>query len=120
MLSSIFILLFMALVLAVDYAAFGGRARRLLLLETIVFCVGGVFVVFPELASVLARLVGIGRGVDFILYPLVIWLVREMFVSRHRQWMEAERLAELVRALAMRSSTVVGTAGTVGSVRESS
>jgi len=56
--------------------------------------------VYPEIARRLAHFVGIGRGVDFVLYPLVIWLVRESLLSRRRRHEEQERVTELVRALA--------------------
>jgi hypothetical protein len=117
--ASAFILLFMAAVLLVDYATFRRSAVRLLVLEFLVFAAGGLFVVFPGLAIYCANLVGIGRGVDFIMYPIVIWLVREVFVSRHRQWQETARLAELVRALAMRSAVPVGRPSPNASIVES-
>jgi len=78
-----------------------GKNRRLLALQVLVFAVGGLLIVVPEIARRLAALVGIGRGVDFVLYPLVIWLVRESLVSRRRRHEEEERLTELVRGLAI-------------------
>ena len=76
------------------------RNRRLLLLQLLVFALGGTLIVYPEIARRLAHFVGIGRGVDFVLYPLVIWLVRESLLSRRRRHEEQERVTELVRALA--------------------
>ena len=76
------------------------RNRRLLLLQLVVFAIGGTLIVYPEIARRLARFVGIGRGVDFVLYPLVIWLVRESLLSRRRRHEEQERVTELVRAFA--------------------
>jgi hypothetical protein len=76
------------------------RNRRLLLLQLVVFAIGGWLIVYPEVARRLAHFVGIGRGVDFVLYPLVIWLVRESLLSRRRRHEEQERVTELVRALA--------------------
>lgn len=76
------------------------RNRRLLLVQAAVFLVGGTLIVYPEIARRLAHSVGIGRGVDFVLYPLVIWLVRETLLSRRRRHQEEERVTELVRALA--------------------
>jgi hypothetical protein len=76
------------------------RNRRLLLLQLLVFAIGGTLIVYPEIARRLAHFVGIGRGVDFVLYPLVIWLVRESLLSRRRRHEEQERVTELVRALA--------------------
>lgn len=87
------------------------RNRRLLLVQLVVFAVGGCLIVYPEIARRLARFVGIGRGVDFVLYPLVIWLVRESLLSRRRRHEEQERVTELVRALATSGARDVSDAG---------
>src|SRR3954454_4673865 len=76
------------------------RNRRLLLLQAAVFALGACLIVYPEIARRLAHFVGIGRGVDFVLYPLVIWLVRESLLSRRRRHEEQERVTELVRSIA--------------------
>ena len=92
------------------------RNRRLLLLQALVFATGGCLIVYPEIARRLAHFVGIGRGVDFVLYPLVIWLVRESLLSRRRRHEEQERVTELVRALATSEAREV----TAHSIRHSS
>lgn len=84
-----------------DWATLRGRARRMLVIEALVFVGGAFFIAFPDVATALAHAVGIGRGVDFVLYPLVIWLVRESLVSRRQRWEDAERLTQLVRAQAV-------------------
>ncbi len=84
------------------------RNRRLLLVQLVVFAIGGWLIVYPEVARRLAHFVGIGRGVDFVLYPLVIWLVRESLLSRRRRHEEQERVTELVRALAASGAREVG------------
>ena len=76
------------------------RNRRLLLVQLAVFAGGAWLIVYPEVARRLAHFVGIGRGVDFVLYPLVIWLVRESLLSRRRRHEEQERITEVVRAMA--------------------
>jgi small membrane protein len=86
-----------------DYVTLA-RNRRLLLLQALVFAIGGWLIVVPEVARRLAHVVGIGRGVDFVLYPLVIWLVRESLLSRRRRHEEQERVTELVRAVATASA----------------
>jgi hypothetical protein len=90
------------------------RNRRLLLLQLLVFAIGGSLIVYPEIARRLAHFVGIGRGVDFVLYPLVIWLVRESLLSRRRRHEEQERVTELVRALAASGAHVVEVAHSSG------
>jgi small membrane protein len=84
-----------------DWATLRGKNRRALLVEIAVFLAGALFIVFPERATSLAHVVGIGRGVDFLLYPTVIWLVRESLLSRRRRIEDAERLTHVVRALAI-------------------
>jgi hypothetical protein len=85
----------------------GRRARRMLLLEALVFAGGAFFIAFPDAATAAAHAVGIGRGVDFILYPVVIWLVRESLLNRRRRWEDAERLTQLVRSIAIAQATEV-------------
>jgi hypothetical protein len=82
-------------------AATRARNRRLLAVQLAVFVGGGVLILFPEIARRLAHAVGIGRGVDFVIYPVVIWLVRESLLTRRRRLEEEARLTELVRAVAI-------------------
>lgn len=84
-----------------DWATLRGHARRMLVVEAVVFAAGAFFIAVPDAATRIAHAVGIGRGVDFILYPLVIWLVRESLVNRRRRWEDTARLTELVRAHAI-------------------
>lgn len=77
------------------------KNRRLVYLQLGVFLVGGVLILFPEIARRLAHAVGIGRGVDFVIYPVVIWLVRESLLTRRRRLEEEARLTELARAIAI-------------------
>lgn len=91
-----------------DWATLRGRARRMLVVEGLVFSGGAFLIAFPDVATGLAHAVGIGRGVDFVLYPLVIWLVRESLVGRRRRWEDGERLTQLVRAQAIASARELG------------
>jgi hypothetical protein len=84
-----------------DWATVRGKNRRALLVETLAFVAGAFFIAFPNRATDLAHLVGIQRGVDFLLYPIVIWLVRESLLTRRRQLEDAERLTHVTRALAI-------------------
>jgi hypothetical protein len=97
---------FLILLFAHDVTA-RARNRRMLYVQFAVFLGGGVLILFPEIARRLAHMVGIGRGVDFVIYPVVIWLVRESLVSRRRRREEEERLTELVRAIAIAGARTV-------------
>lgn len=91
-----------------DWATHKGKNRRALWLESFVFVVGAFFIASPERATSLAHLVGIGRGVDFLLYPLVIWLVRESLLARRLRFEDSERMTELARAVALLGARTVG------------
>jgi hypothetical protein len=91
-----------------DYATLRRRARRALWVEAVVFAGGAFFIAFPDAATAAAHRVGIGRGVDFILYPLVIWLVRESLANRRRRREDEERLTQLVRAYAITHAREIG------------
>jgi hypothetical protein len=84
-----------------DWSQLRGKNPRALLLQILVFVAGAFFIAFPERATALAHVVGIGRGVDFLMYPIVIWLVRESLLTRRRRLEDEERITQLTRALAI-------------------
>ena len=85
-----------------DYATLRGRGRRMLRLQAVIFVGGAFFIVFPDVATRVAHLVGIGRGVDFLIYPLVIGLVRA-FTDQYLAsvWSNAAVFAVLILAIAL-------------------
>lgn len=98
--AAVVLLALLAALLLHDYTS-NERNARPLWLQVFVFLAGGALIVYPEIARRLARFVGIGRGVDFVLYPLVIWLVRESLLTRRRRHEDEARMTDLVRALAI-------------------
>ncbi len=90
-----------------DWVTVRGKNRRVLWVETTVFVIGAFFIAFPERATGLAHMVGIQRGVDFLLYPIVIWLVRETLLTRRRHLEDRERMTQLTRALAVLEARAV-------------
>jgi hypothetical protein len=88
-----------------DWVTFRGKNRRALFLEIGAFLVGAFFIAFPDQSTALAHKVGIGRGVDFLIYPIVIWLTRETLLARRRSLEAEERLTEVTRALAIATAT---------------
>lgn len=100
-----FILLaLIAFLLIWDCIRFGRMHRNLLKLEILVLAVGGLLVVTADTTTYLAHALGVGRGVDLVIYPLIIWLVREYLVSRQRAWIDEQRLTEVVRSLALKTA----------------
>jgi hypothetical protein len=91
-----------------DWVTLRGKNRRALLLESAAFVGGAFFIAFPNRATALAHVVGIGRGVDFLLYPIVIWLVRESLLTRRRRHEDGEKLTQLARAIAIAEARTLG------------
>lgn len=84
-----------------DVLTHPGSNYRALFMEMAVFLVGACFIVVPERATELAHWAGIGRGVDFLIYPIVIWLTRESLLNRRRHLEDSAKITELTRALAI-------------------
>ncbi len=99
--ASILLLTFVMGLVVFDTIMLWTKNRRALLLEWLVFFTGAYFIAFPEQSTVLAHAFGIGRGVDFLIYPIVIWLTRESLLNRRRRIQDAENITRLTRALAL-------------------
>jgi hypothetical protein len=98
--AAVLLVAFLAALFVHDYTT-PAKNRRLVFVQLVVFVVGGILILFPSDATRFAHAVGIGRGVDFVIYPVVIWLVRESLLTRRRRQEEEQRLTELVRAIAI-------------------
>jgi hypothetical protein len=87
------------------FALLQRRTSRLIALVTALVSVAGMyFVVFPEQTNTLARLVGVGRGADFVLYS---WLVISLILSVHLQFKllrQHQEITELARGIALLSA----------------
>ncbi|MBU6375173.1 MAG: DUF2304 family protein [Bdellovibrionales bacterium] len=101
MIPSLFILTILLVLLATDYLFLPRQARRAFLVMGLVFGLIGLLAVFPNGLSAVASWVGIGRGVDLIVYLALIVLVREYFISRSRQAALESQLTSLVRQIAL-------------------
>jgi hypothetical protein len=98
------LLSFIVGLLTLDWIKFGRNMKRLFWFELIVFVTGGVVVAVPTVAQTFANIFGIGRGVDFVVYPIIVWLVRESIVTRYSRWEDQKRIADLSRAVALHSA----------------
>lgn len=92
-------------VLGWDFLTLRRQGGRYFVLELVALGAALPFLFAPELSQKVADLVKVGRGVDVLMYPLVLWLLRESIVSRHRRWQDNERLTALVRTLAINDRT---------------
>jgi len=96
--------LFVLGLLAWDYLAFRKHGGRYFMLELLALGVALPFVVVPSLSQSIASAAGVGRGVDVLIYPLLLWLVRDSFVARQKRWIDNQRLTELVRTLSIKEA----------------
>ncbi|MFC8922686.1 DUF2304 domain-containing protein [Cellulosimicrobium sp. NPDC057127] len=73
--------------------------RRLLLVAFVVAAV--LAILFPEILSVVANAVGVGRGTDLLLYALVIAFVSYIATSHRRANQLARKITVLTRELSL-------------------
>ena len=73
--------------------------RRLLLLVFVALAVATI--IFPQITTKVAHFVGVGRGVDLLLYLTIIAFLSYSVVSYRRMVILENRLVELARELAV-------------------
>jgi len=73
--------------------------RRILLVVFVIFA--ATTVLFPQALTELARLVGVGRGADLLLYALVIAFLGYVSTSYRRMSRMEDRIAQLSRQVAL-------------------
>jgi hypothetical protein len=88
----------------VDFAAFRKQQPRALVLEALGFVGIVVLAFWSDGISTLAKVVGIGRGVDLIIYPMLIWLFREAVLGRVRYHRQQAHITKLLRKTAKMES----------------
>jgi len=93
-----------AALLLLDAGTLRRTNPRLFRLELLTLTAGAYLVAFPDVSQVMAHALGVSRGADLVMYPLLVWLVREALVARQRRWRLDERLALLVRSQALESA----------------
>lgn len=80
------------------------RSRAILFERILIFLItlgGGYFVIFPESASTIANMLGIGRGADLIFYLFIIFSLF-WFASTSAKFQVIDRkLTEIIRANAI-------------------
>lgn len=74
----------------------------------LLFALGSVYAVLrPDDVTALARLVGVGRGTDLLLYALVVAFMAGMFSMYQRFRHVDRRYTELARTVAIREAELV-------------
>ena len=74
------------------------------LLALLLFAVATGFVLFPEVTSDIAQLIGVGRGTDLIFYLVVFAGVHSCLLLYMRSRRMERKVTELVRALAVETA----------------
>jgi hypothetical protein len=91
-------------ILVLDWVYLRKAHRRVFSLEIFGFSLVSITLFFPEIVISLADTLGIGRGVDLLIYPLLIWLFREAVLSRVRYFKLEQEISKLVQLVAVQSA----------------
>lgn len=84
----------------VDWVYLRKQYSRVFFLELGGFMIVVCAAVKPDWLTLLAHKVGIGRGVDLLIYTVLIWLFRESILGRVRYHRQRSQLTRLVRQIA--------------------
>ena len=80
----------------------GGGARRTGLAWSVVWLVAAVAIAWPESTALVAHVLGIGRGADFVLYCFVVLMLVGFFAIYMRFRRLEAHITLLTRQLALR------------------
>lgn len=98
-------ILIACLLMAAILASVAFRARLIYrLLAVVLFLVATVFIFSPDLTTVIARSLGVGRGADLLLYVSLIAGVHIALLLYRRTRELERRMTELIRAAAIRDA----------------
>jgi hypothetical protein len=93
--------------MAAILASIAFRARLVYrLLAVMLFLAATVFIFLPDLTTVIARSLGVGRGTDLLLYVSLIAGVHIVLLLYRRTRELEHRMTELVRAAAIRDAQI--------------
>ena len=84
----------------VDWVYLRKQYSRVFFLELGAFMIVVCAALNPDWLTLLAHKLGIGRGVDLLIYTVLIWLFRESILGRVRYHRQRSQLTRLVRQIA--------------------
>ena len=105
--ASLFFAALMITILAIDRIFMPKKARKAWFLMAIVYSCAVIFTLFPDSLSRIAKMIGVGRGVDVVLYLVSIVVVREVFLSRARQSSLERQVTLLSREIAISQAKTI-------------
>lgn len=91
----------------IDWVYLRRTSKRALWLEFLGFATILILSLRPAGFTAFANALGIGRGVDMIIYPLLVWLFREAILGRIRFYRQRQELTRLIRQLAVDSRIII-------------
>ena len=94
----------LAVMVLAEMSRFARDRRRLRLVRTAVWIVAAVLIADPNSATSLARLVGIGRGTDFVFYVFMLITPAVMFHLYSQQFRMRQDIVLLARRDALRTA----------------
>ena len=89
--------------MAWELRAFLHRRQQQRLARFVIWLLAAVLILYPELASNLAHLLGIGRGTDLVLYAFMLCTICVLFHLYGKQYVLSRNLVELARREALRT-----------------
>lgn len=69
---------------------------------TILWVLGGIVVLYPDVTGKVAEIVGVGRGVDVVVYVAVLVLFYLLFKTYNRTIIMEKEITKLVRKVALK------------------
>jgi len=89
--------------MAWELRAFIRRRQQLRLARFVIWLLAASLILYPQLASVLAHALGIGRGTDLVLYAFMLCTICVLFHLYGKQFILSRNLVELARREALRT-----------------
>ena len=97
--------LLIAMIIATGVAISRRRiAPRLGLFWLVIWIGAAISIAFPEIPSIVARFLGIGRGADLVLYLSILFMLGAFFAVYLRFRRLDEQITRIVRHLAIRDA----------------
>lgn len=76
--------------------------QRLLILSIVIFAI--ITLLYPPLLNQIARVVGVERGINLLVYALIICVLAQMSASYHNSMALEKRITLLARQIALRTA----------------
>ena len=89
-----------------ELRAFIRMRQQLRLFRFVVWLLATALILYPQLASMLAHALGIGRGTDLVIYAFMLCTICVLFHLYGKQFILSRNLVELARREALRTPVI--------------